>query len=212
MASEQPSGTDEKDWRLQATLDSGAIGRSLQELIARLRGEDSPLGEIKSAVPHEVVVTHDGDVLFVYAPNERALLVARQAIETVLSEDGIKAAVRLSHWDDDREKWRQTDPPLGDAQAQREEESDRVADAIETRTLVANAGRLVRAEFETTMLNWANKLDLQCKVFEHPHLLNTQVGFTVTGPKHKIDEFARGLKAEGRMMIRTETGVMLSPL
>lgn len=163
-------------------------------------------------MPHEVVVTHDGGVIFAYAPNEQILLIARQAIETVLSEDGIKATIQLSHWDDDREQWRQTDPPLGDAQAQREEESDRVADAIETRTLVANAGRLIRAEFEQTMLNWANELDLQCKVFEHPHLLVTQVGFTVTGPKHKIDDFARGLEAEGRMMVRIETRVMLSPL
>lgn len=212
MASEQPSGTDEQDWRLQAILDSNAVSCSLQELIGRLRGEGSPLGDIKSAVPHEVVVTHDGGVLFAYAPNEQVLQVARQAIETVLSEDGIKATVQLSHWDDDREKWQQTDPPLGDAQAQHEEESNRVADAIETRTLVAKAGRLIRAEFEQTMLNWANKLDLQCEIFEHPHLLITQVGFTVTGPKHKIDEFARGLKAEGRMMVRTETRVMLSPL
>jgi hypothetical protein len=212
MASEQPSSTDEQDWRLQAKLDSNAVSRSLQELIGRLRGEASPLGGIKSAVPHEVVVTHDGGVLFAYAPNEEVLLVARQAIETVLSEDGIEATVQLSHWDDDREKWQQTGPPLGDAQVEREEKSNRVADAIETRTLVANAGRLIRAEFEQTMLNWADKLDLQCEIFEHPHLLITQVGFTVTGPKHKIDEFTRGLKAEGRMMVRTETGVMLSPL
>lgn len=212
MASELPSGTDNQDWRLQAQVDSNAASRTLQGLIARLRGQDGPLGEIESEVPHDVVVTHDGGVIFAYAPNERALFIARQAIETVLSEDGIKTTVRLSHWDGDREKWQQTDPPLGDAGAQREEESNLAADAIETRTLVAAAGRLVRTEFEQTMINWANKLDLQCTIFEHPHLLTTQVGFTVTGPKHKIDEFVRGLKAEGRMMVRTETGVMLSPL
>jgi hypothetical protein len=53
---------------------------------------------------------------------------------------------------------------------------------------------------------------VQCKVFEHPHLLKTQVGFTVTGPKRKLDEFAQGLKAEERAIVRTERAVMLSPL
>lgn len=53
---------------------------------------------------------------------------------------------------------------------------------------------------------------MQCKVFEHPHLLKTQVGFTVTGPKRKLDEFAHGLQAEERAVFRTERAVMLSPL
>jgi hypothetical protein len=82
----------------------------------------------------------------------------------------------------------------------------------ETRTLVASAGRLVRAEFEQSLLEWASELGVQCKVFEHPHLLKTQVGFTVTGSKRKLDEFAQGLKAEERAVFRTERTVMLSPL
>jgi hypothetical protein len=49
-------------------------------------------------------------------------------------------------------------------------------------------------------------------VIDHPHLLSGQVGFTVTGSKRKLDEFAEGLRAEERATIRTETQVMLSPL
>ncbi len=56
------------------------------------------------------------------------------------------------------------------------------------------------------------KLGLECNIIEHPHLLTTQVGFTVTGPKRRIDEFVQGLNAEGRATVRAETGVMLSPL
>ena len=62
------------------------------------------------------------------------------------------------------------------------------------------------------MLDWAAQLGLECKLIEHPHLLTTQVGFTVTGPKRKVDEFSQGLAAEERTTIRTEGVVMLSPL
>ncbi len=62
------------------------------------------------------------------------------------------------------------------------------------------------------MLEWAAKLGVECKIIEHPHLLTTQVAFTVTGPRRKVEEFSQGLGAEERATIRTETGVMLSPL
>ena len=78
--------------------------------------------------------------------------------------------------------------------------------------MVASAGELVRATFDQSMLEWAQKLGLRCELVEHPHLLATQVAFTVTGPKHKIDEFAQGLKAEEVATMRAERGVMLSPL
>jgi hypothetical protein len=78
--------------------------------------------------------------------------------------------------------------------------------------MVASTGKLIRAEVEQTMLEWAEKLGLPCELIEHPHLLTTQVAFTVTGPKRKIDEFAQGLKAEEVATMRAERTVMLSPL
>jgi hypothetical protein len=78
--------------------------------------------------------------------------------------------------------------------------------------MVASTGKLIRAEVEQTMRGWAEKLGLKCDVIEHPHLLTTQVAFTVNGPKRKIDEFAEGLRAEELATMRTERAVMLSPL
>ena len=43
---------------------------------------------------------------------------------------------------------------------------------------------------------WASKLGLRCEIIEHPHMLTTQVAFTVTGPRRRIDEFAEGLRDE----------------
>ncbi len=82
----------------------------------------------------------------------------------------------------------------------------------ETRTLVATVGREIREEVEQSMRNWADQLGLRCEIVEHPHLLNSQVAFTVTGSPRKVDEFAAGLAAEERADDPHRDAVMSSPL
>ena len=163
-------------------------------------------------MPHDVVLTHDGRLLFAYAADKATLEAARHAIEVVLRGDGIHATVRVSHWDDELDDWRQIDPPPSAGEKQAELAANRDVEQQETRTLVATSGKLIRAEFEQTMLEWAGKLGVECKMIEHPQLLTTQVAFTVTGARRKVEEFSQGLGAEERATIRTETGVMLSHL
>jgi hypothetical protein len=201
----------DQDWRMQAELELPEPGGALRELVARLRGSDV-VKEVEASVPHDVVITHDGKLLFAYAAEEATLAAARSAIEGVLAHDRVGASVRVSHWDDERESWRQVDPPPSAEEQQREVAAERDANAVQTRTLVVSSGRMIRAEFEQSIREWADKLELQCTIVEHPHLLTTQLAFTVTGPKHKLDEFARGLRAEELATIRTEGVVMASPL
>jgi hypothetical protein len=211
MASDPEESSGDQDWRMQAELHGVETRGALADLVGRMRGPNV-VKEIEATVPRDVVVTHDGKLLFAYAADEGTLAAARSAIEEVLRRDGIEASVRLSHWDDDREQWRQTDPPLSAEEQQADAAAERDAEAIETRTLVASSGKMIRAEFEQTMREWADRLSLQCAIVEHPHLLTTQVAFTVTGPKGKIDEFSRGLRAEELQTIRAERTVMASPL
>jgi hypothetical protein len=159
-----------------------------------------------------VVITHDGKLLFAYATSQATLAAARGAIEDVLRRDELRASLRMSHWDDELDTWRQTDPPPTAEERQIKDVAEHEAEAVETRTMVVSSGKLIRAEFEQTMLAWAERLGVKCTIIEHPHLLTTQVGFTVTGPKRKLDEFSQGLRAEGWATTRTETAVMLSPL
>jgi hypothetical protein len=201
----------EQDWRLQAELNVGDVRNALHRLVERFRGSGL-VKEVEAAVPDDVVITHDGKLLFAYAASEAGLATARRAVESVLRSDGIEASLRVSHWDSELDEWRQTDPPATAQERQTEEAADRDAEVIETRTLVATSGKVVRADFEQTMLAWADRLGLECKIIEHPHLLRTQVAFTVTGPRRKVDEFARGLAAEGWAVVRAEEMVMLGPL
>jgi hypothetical protein len=209
----QTDASKPEDWRLQAELDVADTRGVLQSIVGRLRGGDTAvIEEIEAAVPHDAVITHDGRLLFAYAADEATLAAARSAIEAVLAHESVPARLRVGRWDDELDEWRQTDPPLSAEEQAKAQGSRRDAEAIETRTLVASSGRLVRAEFEQTMLAWANRLGVECEIVEHPHLLSTQVAFNVTGPRRKLDEFASGLKAEERATIRTEREVMFSPL
>lgn len=206
----QTSGNDQ-DWRLEAELDVPEPGGALRSLLGRVRGPDV-VKELEALVPHDVVITHDGKLLFAYAADEQTLAAARHGLEQVLAHDGITASVRVSHWDDELDTWRQTDPPLTAQERETEAAAERDLDTIETRSLIVSSGRLIREEVEQTMRDWAAKLGLECEIVEHPHLLSSQLAFTVTGSKRKIDEFARGLQAEEWSTIRAETTVMLSPL
>jgi hypothetical protein len=211
MATDTPNGSAEQDWRLQADLGVGEHRSTLDTLLGRL-GRPAIVKELQASVPHDVVITHDGQLLFAYAADETTLNAARSAIESVLRNDGIQASVRVSHWDDELDEWLQTDPPLSGAELQARQTAQRDAEALDSRTLVASVGKEIRAEFEQSLRNYAAELGVQCEIVEHPHLLTTQVAFTVTGPKRKLNEFTRALKAEERATIRTETPVMFSPL
>ncbi|HEX3517518.1 MAG TPA: hypothetical protein VHT29_00630 [Solirubrobacteraceae bacterium] len=213
MARAAPEGSGDQNWRLEAELPPGGDRSLLHELVEHLRGQRDLVEEIESAAPHEVVITHDGKRIFAYALTRAALDGARRLIEARLSLDGIApVSVRVSHWEDEHDRWQQLEPPPVGDEKQREDEVDRRDDEVQTRTLVATSGRMIRSEFEQTMSTWARELGLQCKLVEHPHLLSTQVAFTVTGHRRKLDEFAAGLRAEGWATFRTETAVMMSPL
>lgn len=198
---------------MAAQLDGADAGGALERLMGRIRPhEDELTEELKAVVADDVVITHDGRRLFAYASTESALRAARTAIEAALERDGIRASVSVSHWDHEIDDWRQTDPPPSGEELHKEQTEDHDAEAIETRTLVAHAGKWIKDSFEQAMLRYAQELGLQCEIAErHPHLLRTQVAFSVTGPKRKIDEFARGLLAEGWSTVRAE-GNVLNPL
>lgn len=202
--------SEHQDWRLKVEYDRQA-GPPLERLLELVRGADVA-SQCGQAVGHDVAITHDGNVLFAYAASRTAAENARRAIEIVLRDHNVTATAVLSHWDERVDEWIQVDPPLTGAAATTEQAHERDAERQESRTLVVSSGKMVREEVEQSMRNWAEQLRLDCEIIEHPHLLTTQVAFTVTGPHRKVDEFAAGLRAEELATLRTERAVMLSPL
>jgi hypothetical protein len=171
-----------------------------------------PVEDVAAAVADDAVVTHDGNILFAYAPTRPVLESAREAIEAALRADRVAAEIQASHWDDRVDEWVQVDPPLAGAAKRDAETRERDAERVESRTLVAIVGKLIRSDVERTMRDAAQTLGLTCEIHEHPHLLSTQVAFTVTGPRRKLDEFAEDLRREEILTMRAQREVMLSPL
>jgi hypothetical protein len=191
-----------QDWRLEMTLEGGT----------RVRAADL-VEQIKAKAGEDVVLTHDHERFFSYATTEAAVRAVRDAAQAVLDQDGVTAAVSLSHWDDDLDDWLRVDPPLdaGEASAQAAAKVD--AEAVQTRTIVVKVGRAARTDFDESMRVASADLGVACTVVEeHPHLLSSQLALTLEGPRRKVDEFVEILGAEGSASIRTDTAILLSPL
>ena len=160
--------------------------------------------DVRDKLGPDVVLTHDGSRFFAYAASESALRRARVAIESACSEEQRTMSISMSHWDVALGVWHQTDPPLTEAEmADLEPAVDRSLDTKpETRTVVCDAGRLIRSGFEGEMVSYAQGLGLSCVTVEHSHLLTTQIAFTLTGPTSTINEFASHLKSSALSTIR----------
>lgn len=210
------SASDGDNWRLCADVQAPTPARAtLHELVGATRKHDLLSGvqaRAESVAPHQVAITHDGDSLFAYAADVAVLATARRAVEGVVSQAGLSAAFTVSRWDADVARWEQTDPPPTADQARAERATRREDATPETRTLIASAGRLIRREFEQSLVEYAQQLGVECEIAEHPHLLTTQVAFTIKGPRRKLDEFASGLEQEERQTIRNEQTLVLGPL
>lgn len=193
---------EEQSWRLTAELSEGA----LEGAVAQVRRPDVDAADWP--LPADVVVTHDGNALVAYAASEASIRAVRGELEALPHQ----TTPVISHWDQDLGDWRQVDPPATGQAVQPEQSREQDEEGIETRTMVASAGRQVRGEIEEVMHEAAANLHLRLSVTEHPHLLTTQVLFQVTGPKAQIDRFAADLNAYELATMRTERAVMMSPL
>jgi hypothetical protein len=206
---------DDKDWRLRADLADPA---GLHE---RLRNAHHFEHQMTPLISHDVVLSYDENTLFAYANTREAISETRRAIEHQLTADGLSATLQISHWDDDLGDvgyWLQVDPPLDESgrareAAERDEHTAHEAgDArVETRTMAITSGRMVRNWFENTVADEARELGVELSIVEHPHLLTTQIAFTLTGPSAKVDGVIEDLRNRAGQATRLETAY-LTPL
>ena len=194
---------DEQDWRLVAELEEA---EDRHGLLHRIRDEyGKAADEARAEAGEDVAITHDGHLLFAYAGSEAALVSAREGIAAACGHRGLTATYVVSHWDDDLDRWRQVDPPETAQQAEQTRAQDLEGETLETQTVVCSAGGTVRASLEQGMREYADRLGLECEVVEHPHLLQTQVAFRLTGPRRRIAEFRSALEQDSRRSIRADS-------
>jgi hypothetical protein len=92
------------DWRIRIELPDEHAGGLLDRLGLELGGEAADLA--KELEARRLAVTHDDDVVFVYAASQREAEQAQAVVGAVLRDQGIEAhESRVEHWLADEDRW-----------------------------------------------------------------------------------------------------------
>lgn len=94
------------EYRLEIDLHGALHG-----LGDRLRALDLD-DDVERRLGERVIVTRDGERLYVYTETAKAALEAQRVVEQVLEEDGLETAVRRRRWNPSERFWQDADEPL----------------------------------------------------------------------------------------------------
>jgi hypothetical protein len=97
------------EYRLEIDLHDALHG-----LTDRLRALDLD-DEVEKRLGDRVIVTRDGEKIYVYTSSDEAAREAERVVGEVLSEDGLEAAVRRRRWNPEQRFWQDADEPLAAA-------------------------------------------------------------------------------------------------
>ncbi|MQA76269.1 MAG: hypothetical protein GEU88_18380 [Solirubrobacterales bacterium] len=84
---------------------------ALHGLGERLRSLDLD-DEVSERLGDRVIVTRDGDKLYVYTQTAEAATEAERVVRVVLADDGLEAEVRRRRWNPGERFWQDADEPL----------------------------------------------------------------------------------------------------
>lgn len=102
--------TDE--YRVEVDIHESVHGK----LSERLRSLDLD-DEVAGRLGDRVVVTRDGEKLYVYAQSATAAAEAQRVVGDVLADDGLEAEIRRRRWNPEERFWQDADEPLAEADA-----------------------------------------------------------------------------------------------
>jgi hypothetical protein len=133
------------DWRLQINLeDEGKVG----EIADHLRSSELE-HELSTDLGKRVILSHEGETIYLYAGDRDQLDQARPTIEKFLDGKGWKADLDLRHWHKEADEWESPDAAEPTTAAEKEAEHERLMATEDQETEEAGglAAYEVRAEF-----------------------------------------------------------------
>jgi hypothetical protein len=128
------------DWRLQIDLDDDGVAGKVADLMRSNELEN----ELELDLTDAVIVSHEGERIFLYAATREPLDGVRGVIEKFLGSKGWKARIELRRWHKDAEEWEDPDKPLPSTAAEKNAEHEELMKTEDEET----AARHGRAEFE----------------------------------------------------------------
>ena len=111
------------EYRVEIDIHESVHGR----LSERLRSLDLD-DEVAERLGDRVIVTRDGEKLYVYTQTADAAAEAERVVRDVLAEEDIEAELRRRRWNPDERFWQDADEPLASADAETPSRSRRQGD------------------------------------------------------------------------------------
>ncbi|HEX3737215.1 MAG TPA: hypothetical protein VHV53_06700, partial [Solirubrobacterales bacterium] len=102
--------------------------------------------ELAIDLEDQVIVSHEGERIFLYAGTREPLDWVRTEVEKFLGKKGWKAEFDLRHWHKEADEWEDPDAPEPTTAAQREAEHKRLMETEDEETTERGG----RAEFEVS--------------------------------------------------------------
>jgi len=116
---EEPRHADE--WRVEVELDAEEHGNSLGERLRSLDLDD----EARERLGGAVIVTRDGNRMFLYAWHEQSAREAEQVVRDLLEEEKLAGELKLMRWHPVADEWRPASEPLPETEAEKDAEAQR---------------------------------------------------------------------------------------
>jgi hypothetical protein len=98
------------EYRVEIDIHESVHGK-LSERLRTLDLDD----EVQERLGDRVIVTRDGDHLYVYTQTAEAAAEAERVVRDVLTEEGLQADVRRRRWSPEERFWQDADEPLARA-------------------------------------------------------------------------------------------------
>jgi hypothetical protein len=108
MAPDQRDPRETDEWRVEIDLEGEEGGASLGERLRSLDLDD----EARERLGGSVIVTRDGNTMFLYAWHEPSAREAERVARDLMEEDGLAGQVQLMRWHPVAEQWRPAGDPL----------------------------------------------------------------------------------------------------
>jgi hypothetical protein len=131
------------DWRLQIDLDDEGIGGELADHLRAAELEH----DLSLDIDRRVIVSHEGERIFLYAGDREQLDRAQGAIQKFIDAKDWQANLELRHWHPVADEWEDPDKPLPTTDAEKEAEHEELMKTEDEET----AARHGRAEFEVSV-------------------------------------------------------------
>jgi hypothetical protein len=128
------------DWRLQIDLDDAGIGGQISDHLRAAELEH----DLETAFDRRVIVSHEGERIYLYAGDRGQLDRARVVVQGQLDQKGWDAKFDLRHWHEIAEDWEDPDAAEPTTAAAKEAEHERLMKTEDEET----AARGGLAEFE----------------------------------------------------------------